>query len=186
MTYTDRNIHYSDEILKCFQFNGQFKHQDLRDETFIKISFEDKKLYKDNDKEWFAEITGFMINNGYVYDQEQEHIYRLTERGNLVKELDGHRKYQKHRRREINLLKRQNVINWVLAITALLTALPPIIELGKKNGWWSTQERPIFQIQNQVDVHIDTTHLKGTRETNGLKRTICNQTFIIFLRQSYQ
>jgi len=157
MTYEDVNIKYTDELLKLYQFNGSFPHDDLRQEKHFKLTEDEKILYTDSGLEWFPTLTGFMIHNGYFWDDEQRHYYKLTERGNLAKELKGHKNFQKHRKRE----SRQGLINFILAIAALLGIMSPFfLEIGKQNKWWfnETQElreksrRELMQNMTMFDV----------------------------------
>ena len=163
MTYEDVNIKYTDKLLNEYQFTGSFPHDDLKQEKQIKLTDEEKKLYTDSGLNWFDTLTGFMIRNGYFYDDEQRHYYIVTERGNLARDLRGHKNFQKYRKREINLLMHQNWINIGLLVTAFLAIISPfLMEFGKQNGWWlkGNQDPPIFQIQNHVDVHIDSASIK--------------------------
>jgi len=169
MTYEDVNIKYAYELLKKYQFSGSFPHDDLRQEKHIKLTDEEKKLYTDNGLEWYPTLTGFMILNGYFYDDEQRQYFVITERGNLARELKGHKNFQKYRQREISVLMNQNWINIGLLITAFLAiVLPFLMELGKQNKWWfvERQEPAVFQIQNHVDVHIDSTIIKKDHNPN--------------------
>lgn len=169
MTYEDINIKYTDKLLEAYQFSGSFPHEDLKQEKEIKLTEAEKKLYSDSGFEWFPTLTGFMIRNGYFYDDEQRHYYVITDRGNLARELGGHKKFREYRKREINILMHQNSINKGLLITALLAILSPfLMEYGKQRKWWfgESQEPPIFQIQNHVDVHIDSTTIKKDHNPN--------------------
>lgn len=133
MTYEDVNIKFTDELLSIYQFNGSFSHDDLRYERRIKLTDREKKLYTDNGFEWFPTLTGFMIHNGYFFDDEQRGYYIMTERGNRAKELKGHKNFQKYKKRE----DKQGSINILLAIAALLGILSPfLLEIGKQNKWW--------------------------------------------------
>jgi len=127
MTHQDINIKYSDLILSKYQFNGRFTHQDLKDEKIIKLTDSEKQFYTNIGFEWYPTLTGFMLANGYVYDNENEHYYTLTERGNLCKELNGHKNYIDHRTAEIKLLRNQGKVNNCLIFATLAAAFMPFI-----------------------------------------------------------
>jgi hypothetical protein len=163
-TYEDINIIYSDKLLTKYQFNGSFSHDDLRQEKEIKLTDEEKKLYTDSGMEWFPTLTGFMISSGYFFDDEQQRRYVISERGNLAKELGGHEKFKEHRKSEIDLLKHQRWINWGLIITTSLAIIFPFgMEILKRYEIWpfKSQDPPVFQIQNHVDIHLDSIYLKS-------------------------
>jgi hypothetical protein len=134
VTIEDINIKYCDLLLSKYQFNGMFYHADLLLEKNVKLTDAEKKVYSDAGFEWFPTLTGFMINNGYLFDNGElsglieDKYYKLTERGNLAKELGGHKRFQKHRRDEINLIRNQKYINiGLLAVTFIVAIITSII-----------------------------------------------------------
>lgn len=80
-----------------------------------------------------SELLGYMegvqnhlLSHKYIKDQVAGEAYwGLTERGELMKELGGHRNYQEYRRREINAFKNQHYINIGLIVAATLAAVMP-------------------------------------------------------------
>lgn len=73
-------------------------------------------------------VLNHLLSHKYIKDPiAGEDIWRTSEKGDLVKELGGHFKYRRHRRRELNILKHQNFINWTLVIATLLTAFMPFV-----------------------------------------------------------
>ena len=77
---------------------------------------------------YLESVKTFLLTEGYISEIEvvkQEWI--LTEKGQLVKELGGHIKYKKYRRRQINILKNQAIINLCLIVATALAAIMPFV-----------------------------------------------------------
>jgi hypothetical protein len=87
-----------------------------------------KKFIQNN----YDVVRTFLLTNGYIDKPDHTQKWILNDRGKLMKELGGHSKYVKHRRREINIIKNQNFLNWGLIIaTALAAIMPWIVEYTK-------------------------------------------------------
>ena len=70
-------------------------------------------------------VRDHLLNNGYINTPDHTRKWVLNEKGKLMKELGGHKKYVRYRLREINILKNQNFINWCLIIATALAAIMP-------------------------------------------------------------
>jgi hypothetical protein len=120
-------------------------------------------------------IKGHLLTFGYIHPPAQmQKDWVLTERGKLVKELGGHKKYQKHRKREINVLKHQWWINLGLIIAATLSAIMPwIIEKTK-----SKEVQPIIikadSVWMQEQIKSAVRNIKSNQGTG--KQTLPQQT----------
>ena len=126
------NIKYCDILLQNFQFDGRFTHQNLRSRNGpVKITDEEIKAYSGLGQDWFPTLTGFIIQNGYFFDTEslmpEAKEYVMTKRGNLAKELGGHREYQKFRKTELNTPKYQRRVNAGLILATSLAAVMPFV-----------------------------------------------------------
>ena len=69
------------------------------------------------------------MNEGYILEPSIiDTTWKLSERGKIVKELNGHGKYKKHRQRELHILRNQNKINrWLIAATILAAVMPLVV-----------------------------------------------------------
>lgn len=72
-------------------------------------------------------IKNHLFDNGYIERQSIYAFWQLTVKGKLMKELKGHDNYVRYRTREINILRNQNRINWLLGISAFLAAVMPFM-----------------------------------------------------------
>lgn len=78
------------------------------------------------------DIKNHLVYNDYI--TIQPNIWKLTERGFLVKELGGHKNFVKHRRRELSVLRNQFWINVGLITVGFISVfMPLIVEWTKPN-----------------------------------------------------
>jgi hypothetical protein len=75
----------------------------------------------------YDDVRNHLLNNGYIDKPDHTQNWILNDKGKLMKELGGHRKYKKYRKREINILQHQNTINWLLFSAAAASAIMPFI-----------------------------------------------------------
>lgn len=126
------NIKFCDFLLSQYQYDGRFKREDLRNKrTNLKPTAAEEKIYTDAGRNWFDNLTGFMIQNGYFFDneaeKEEDKEYVLTARGNLAKELGGVKKYQRYHNTDIWGHRLQPFINWGLVIATVLAGVMPFV-----------------------------------------------------------
>jgi hypothetical protein len=78
------------------------------------------------------DIKNHLVYNDYI--TIQPNVWTLTERGFLLKELGGHKKFIKHRHRELSVLRNQFWINVGLIIVGFASVfMPLIVEWTKPN-----------------------------------------------------
>jgi hypothetical protein len=82
-------------------------------------------------KELESNLTGVknhLLSHRYIKDPViTESFWRLTERGDLMKELGGHRKFQRYRRRELRVLQNQQTNTILLIFATALAAIMPFV-----------------------------------------------------------
>lgn len=73
-------------------------------------------------------VKNHLLSHRYIKEPVvTERFWRLSERGELMKELGGHQNYQKYRKREINVIKNQQLINIGLIMATTLAAVMPFV-----------------------------------------------------------
>lgn len=78
-------------------------------------------------------IQKHLLSHRYIIlvQKENEFVWVLTDKGWLVKELDGHLNYKEHRKRELNVLLNQNKVNnWLIGgiiSSALIGIIMPYV-----------------------------------------------------------
>ena len=118
------------------------------------------------------DIKNHLVYNDYI--TTQPNTWTLTERGFLVKELGGHKKFVKHRHRELSVLRNQFWINFGLLIVGLISALMPFvvewtkpnkpteINLNKKTDSIISRQTEIFD-SIKTDIHNISDSLKNIK-----------------------
>lgn len=136
--WADELIFHSDHLgkIQTDSFNpaltaDTFVHSDIlaiRQEAESRLGNINGDLDKRN--KWLIDfregVLNHLLSHRYIKDPVPgEDIWGTSEKGDLVKELGGHFKYQRHRRRELNILKHQSFINRTLVIATILAAVMP-------------------------------------------------------------
>lgn len=143
-TYEDWIIDYSDVLIQFTTFDKKINQSyiDFFGKTIIDIKaihdvqckfnlFSPKTIDGNFDSfnnfctKVYEDIKNHLVYNDYI--TIQPNTWTLTERGLLLKELGGHKKFIKHRRRELSVFRNQNLINLVLGFTAVASIFMPII-----------------------------------------------------------
>ena len=108
-------------------------------------------------------VKNHLLDEGYIHDPDStQRFWELTDRGKLMKELGGHKKYKKYRRTEITALNNQRKINaWLIAATILAAIMPFVI------AYFPPPKIVVNvpQEKHQIDVKNDT-----VKATNLLKK----------------
>ena len=101
----------------------------IRDEFFRRLNAPSERFDLIN-KEMESNLTAVknhLLSHGYIEAPiVTERFWRISEKGKLMKELGGHKKYIKYRVRELSILKNQNIVNTILIIIAFLSVIVPI------------------------------------------------------------
>jgi hypothetical protein len=125
-------------------------------------------IYKNELIKYLDAVKGHLLNEGYIEEPKiQEDYWQLTPIGFLVKELGGHKKYQKYRKREIGLITHQGIINIALILATALAAIMPWIVAA------TCKSRIILDYPAQSsrqDTHIDTVLLRKVVDDEMQKR----------------
>lgn len=83
---------------------------------------------KDEVNAYFDKVKEHLLHEGYIVEPKStEQVWHLTERGKLAKELGGHEEFIKHRKHELNILRNQHNINWLLFSAAAASAIVPLV-----------------------------------------------------------
>jgi hypothetical protein len=147
-SYEDWIIDYCDKIIELSLFKkeldlsffiqlGQSEH---KEKSLANIANKRNSFYQGNtpkdgfefDKKIEHDIYYLLLTNQYFIHNENK--YLITDKGVICYELGGHKKYIKHRRRELSVLKNQNTINLILGLTAIASVcMPIIIEIYKSD-----------------------------------------------------
>jgi hypothetical protein len=137
----------------CFS-PGDFLPDDDPSFIFREAILKDRE-FKDQ-LEYVSYLTGYLTsvyahlyNNGYIKEKSlTTPVWQLTEKGKLMKELGGHKHYVKHRKREINVIENQSLINKLLILATASAALVPLgIEIYNRT-------HPILNAPQQVKVTV--------------------------------
>jgi len=88
------------------------------------VDLEITKKYIQNN---YDVVRTHLLNNGYIDEPDHTRKWKLNEQGRLMKELGGHEKYRKHRKRQLNILINQYWINLALIIATILAAVMPFV-----------------------------------------------------------
>ena len=88
----------------------------------------DINIITDAISKYRSEVLKHLLNEGYINEPSAvDTTWKLTDKGRLVKELGGNKKYKKHRLRELHILTNQNLINKLLIAATILTAVMPLV-----------------------------------------------------------
>jgi len=109
---------------------------------------------------YLGNIKNHLLSHRYIENPDvTKSFWKLSKRGWLVKELDGHFKYKRYRRRKLNVLRNQFWMNFGLILaTALAASMPFVAE--RCNRPTSIQYLQPPALYPTVNVSIDTVLLK--------------------------
>jgi hypothetical protein len=106
------------------------KGRQIRNEIVAKFPLVDGNLdpLSEHISKFRETVLKHLLNEGYISEPiVTSTTWQITDKGKLVKELNGHEKYKKYRQRELHILRNQNTINWLLFSAAAASAIIPFI-----------------------------------------------------------
>src|SRR5262249_39337309 len=97
-------------------------------------------------------IRNHLLNEGYIsVSATTSGGWHLSKKGELMKELGGHKKYQEYRQNELNIIRNQGKINnWLIAAT-LSAGLVPALLFAVDKIWFREKHQSKFSVQIHAD-----------------------------------